>query len=54
MIKRIHVRYTLRAGPDADRGKIRRAFDGHPAKCPVYRSLERAIAITTELELVGE
>jgi len=51
VIKRIHVRYRLRVDDGADRAKIRRAFDGHTSKCPVYRSIGEQIAITTELEL---
>lgn len=52
VVKRIHVRYVLRVDPDADRAKIGRAFDAHPAFCPVYRSVTPSIEITTELELV--
>lgn len=52
VITRIHVRYRLRVDSDADREAIRRAFDHHPRRCPVYRSISAAIAITTELELV--
>jgi uncharacterized OsmC-like protein len=51
VIKRIHVGYHLRAEPGADREKIQRAFDHHMPKCPVYRSIGRAIDITTSLEL---
>jgi uncharacterized OsmC-like protein len=52
VIKRIHVRYTLRVDPAADRDAIQRAFDHHPQRCPVYRSIGSAIHITTELALV--
>ncbi len=51
MIKRIHVRYLLRADPDVDRAKLQRAFDRHMERCPVYRSIAAAIEVTTELEL---
>jgi uncharacterized OsmC-like protein len=51
VIKRIHVRYRLRVDPDADRAAIERAFEHHPSRCPVYRSISAAIAISTELEL---
>lgn len=54
MITRIHVRYRLRVGPDVDRDAVGRAFDHHPRRCPVYRSISAAIAITTELELVEQ
>lgn len=52
VIKRIHVRYRLRVDGAADREKIQRAFEHHPARCPVYRSLHPQIVCTTELELV--
>ncbi len=51
VIKRIHVEYTLRVDPEADRDKIQRAFDHHMPKCPVYRSIGAAIEITTSLRL---
>ncbi len=43
--------YRLRLPPDADREKVQRAFEHHPAKCPVHRSISGAVEITTELEL---
>lgn len=51
-IERIHVRYRLRVEPGADREKIQRAFETHPPRCPVYRSISPQIEMTTELELV--
>ena len=54
MIKRIHVEYTLRLDPDADRDKVQRAFDNHMPKCPVYRSIGRCIDVTTSLKLIGD
>ncbi len=53
VIKRIHVRYRLRIDGDADHEKIQRAFEHHPDRCPVYRSLHPQIVCTTELELVA-
>ena len=53
VIKRIHVRYRLRVDSEADRAAIGRAFAHHPNRCPVYRSISAAIAITTELEVVA-
>ncbi len=50
VIRRIHVRYRLRARPEDEAG-ARRAFDAHPPKCPVYRTLSGCISITTELVL---
>lgn len=52
VIKRIHVKYVLRLEPDADRAAVQRAFEGHTSRCPVYRSIHRAIDVTTELELI--
>ncbi|MBA2474749.1 MAG: OsmC family protein [Actinobacteria bacterium] len=52
VIKRIHVAYTLRLDPDADRAKVQRAYDHHAERCPVYRSIGSAIEITTALELL--
>jgi uncharacterized OsmC-like protein len=53
VIKRIHVLYHLEAPAD-QRQVIERAFETHPRFCPVYRSLETAIDITTELDLREE
>jgi hypothetical protein len=50
-IRRIHVTYQLEVDPDADR-KIRRAFDHHMPRCPVYRSIGEAIDIATSLVLL--
>ena len=52
VIKRIHVEYTLRVDPSAERSKIQRAFDHHMPRCPVYRSIGGSIACTTSFELV--
>jgi uncharacterized OsmC-like protein len=51
LLKRITVRYRLSAPPGADRSVIERAHSVHHRACAVSRSLEAAIAITTELEL---
>jgi len=52
VIKRIHVTYALKIDAGADRGKIERAFEHHMPRCPVYRSIGAAVAMTTSLELV--
>lgn len=52
VIRRIHVHYRLRA-TEEDRETIARVHGFHARKCPVYRSLEGAIEITTDLELVA-
>jgi uncharacterized OsmC-like protein len=51
VIKRIHVRYRL-AVADEQREEAQRVHAFHTRFCPVARSLEGAIEITTELELV--
>ena len=50
MIRRIHVVLTLR-GASADKIEAaNRAHDAMKMRCPIYRSLHRAIDITTELQ----
>ena len=51
IIKRIHVRYRL-AVPDDRRQEAERVHSFHARSCPVARSLEGAIDISTELQLV--
>jgi uncharacterized OsmC-like protein len=48
VIRRIHVRLRLKA-EDAHREAATRAHAIFADKCPVYRSLEASIAMTTEL-----
>jgi uncharacterized OsmC-like protein len=50
VIRRIHVRYKLTAPVD-QRETIDRVHEMHAKRCPVARSLEGAIAISTSLEL---
>ncbi len=51
VLKRIHVSYKLRGGDrEGDREKVERVHDAHASHCPVARSLDGAIAITTEVE----
>jgi uncharacterized OsmC-like protein len=49
IIKRIRVRYTLVGCPDDKREAAERAHSLHASRCPVARSIEAAIPITTEL-----
>ena len=51
MIRRIHARYRLRV-PEEQRDVAERVHAMHARACPVARSLEGGIEITTELELV--
>jgi uncharacterized OsmC-like protein len=48
VIKRIHLRLRLKA-PEAERETAERVHGFYQDRCPVYRSLRAAIAITTEL-----
>ena len=50
VIKRIHVVYNLTA-PEADHETVERVHSIHHEACPVYRSIHRAIEITTEVRL---
>ena len=54
MIKRIHVRYTLKVQPGVEREKIERAFAHYKPRCPVYRSISGSIEISDELDLVED
>ena len=51
VVRRIHVKYRLQAA-GADEEAINRAFDLHPMRCPVYRTLHKCIDITTELAIL--
>ena len=51
VLKRVRVEYTLRLDADTDREKVQRAFELHPQKCPLYRSLGSAVEMTTALQL---
>jgi len=48
VIRRIHVKLRLKA-PAAQRETAERVHGFYKDSCPVYRSLQAAIAITTEL-----
>ena len=50
MIKRIHVRYRPGVAPER-REEAQRVHSVHARFCPAARSLEGAIAISTELAL---
>jgi uncharacterized OsmC-like protein len=53
VLKRISVRYRLRAGPSVDRAVIDRVMGIHADHCPVARSLRGAIAITTSIDVIS-
>jgi len=52
VIRRIHVVYHLKAGEE-HREAVERVHGFHADKCPVYRSIESSIDITTEVRLEG-
>ena len=49
VIKKIHVRYTLRDCPDDMREAAERAHTHHASRCPVAKSISKAIEISTVL-----
>lgn len=51
VLRRIHVVFSLTGAASDKIEAAERAHDVFKAKCPVYRSLYRAIDITTELQL---
>jgi uncharacterized OsmC-like protein len=51
VVRRVHVEYTLRVDAGADRDKIQRAFETHPPKCPMYRTISGSVEITTSLSI---
>ena len=53
VVRRVHVRYRLRADPDK-REVIDRVLGFHARKCPVARTIDGCIEVTTELELVPD
>ena len=50
VIKRIHVTYSGVSFSEEDRDKIERVLTSHANGCPVARSLQGAIDITTSLD----
>ena len=51
VLKRIHVHYRLEASAE-HLETIERVHGFHARYCPVYRSIEAAIDVTTDFELV--
>jgi uncharacterized OsmC-like protein len=51
VIRRIHVEFTIRASEE-QRQTVERVHGFYAAKCPVYRSLQAAIQITSSFVLV--
>jgi uncharacterized OsmC-like protein len=52
VLRRIHVVFTLK-GVAADKvAAAQRAHEVFKEKCPVYRSIHRAVDVTTELTII--
>ncbi|HXM72052.1 MAG TPA: OsmC family protein [Candidatus Dormibacteraeota bacterium] len=49
VIKRIRVRYTLTGCPEDKKEVAERAHSFHASRCPVAKSIEKAIEISTQL-----
>ncbi len=52
VIRRIHVAMKLAAGEEA-RGTVERVHGMYAMSCPLYRTLHKAIALTSSYELVA-
>ena len=53
VIRRIHVAMRLEAPADAHE-TVERVHGFYAMKCPLYRTLHQAIALSSSFELVGE
>jgi uncharacterized OsmC-like protein len=49
VIKKIRVHYTLRGVPEDKREAAERSHSFHASRCPVAKSIEKAIEISTDL-----
>jgi uncharacterized OsmC-like protein len=52
VIRRIHVALRLIA-PEAVRETVERVHGMYPMRCPLYRTLHNAIALSSKVELVN-
>ena len=52
VVRRIHVRYRLKAAPE-QRETAERVLAFHADFCPMYRSIKAAIEVTTSLEFIA-
>ena len=53
VLRRIHVVFSLKGVPAEKIDSAQRAHEVFKTKCPVYRSVHRAIDVTTELNFEG-
>ena len=54
VLRRIHVAFSLKGVPPEKLDAAQRSHDVYKMKCPVYRSVYRAIDVTSELTLVAD
>jgi len=52
VIRRIHVAMRL-AAPEEIRATVERVHGSYPMRCPLYRTLHKAIQLTSSVELVA-
>lgn len=52
VLKRINVRYELRADAGTDRATVERVHGFHAERCPVFRSIHPQVTCTTALWVV--
>jgi uncharacterized OsmC-like protein len=53
VIRRVHVKFQLRAAEEA-RATVERVHGVYAQKCPVYRTLQPAMQITSSYELAPQ
>ena len=53
VLRRIHVVFSLRGAAERE-PDAQRAHEHYKSRCPIYRSIHRAIDVTSDLELVSE
>jgi uncharacterized OsmC-like protein len=51
VLRRIHVVFVLKGAAEDKIDSVNRAHEVFKAQCPVYRSIYRAIDITTEIKI---
>ena len=52
VIRRIHVAMRL-AAPEGTRPTVERAHGVYAMRCPLYRTLHTAIALSSSIEVIG-
>ena len=52
VVRRIHVAMRL-AAPEVTRSTVDRVHGVYPMRCPLYRTLHQAIALSSSIELTS-